>query len=193
MHPTLTSPTQTPPTLTLIAAFDRHFAIGRAGQIPWDLPDDMRHFIQSTRGKPVVMGRRTWDSLWIKPLPKRLNVVMTRLAPASTSSSTSSSPAFPPGVLTARSLTEAISMTDLAPEVMIIGGGDIYTQSLPFASRMILTHIDAEIPDADAFFPRFNPDEWAIRERVDHPTDDRHALPFSIITYERLAPPQPIP
>jgi dihydrofolate reductase len=176
MHPTLT-----PPTLTLIAAFDRHFAIGRAGQIPWDLPDDMRHFIQSTRGKPVVMGRRTWDSLWIKPLPKRLNVVMSQQHPT-----------LPHGVLTARSLPEAIALTDPAPEVMIIGGGDIYTLSLPFASRMILTHIDAEITDADAFFPRFNPDEWAIRERVDHPTDDRHALPFSIVTYERLAPPQAI-
>lgn len=101
MHQPPPAPAPSPassPTITLIAALDRDRAIGRAGLIPWDLPDDVRHFVRTTRGKPVIMGRKTWDSLWIKPLPKRLNVVLTR-APAL---------ALPDGVLTARTLPDAL-------------------------------------------------------------------------------------
>jgi dihydrofolate reductase len=174
---------QPPPRITLIAALDRHRAIGRGGAIPWDLPDDVRHFVRATRGKPVIMGRKTWDSLWIKPLPKRLNVVLSR----------SPSLTLPEGVLRASTPTEALALSQPTPEVMVIGGGDIYSIFLPYASRLILTHIDADIPNADAFFPPIDPSTWAATDREDHPTDPRHAHPFSILTYARTSTPSPLP
>ncbi len=165
--------------ITLIAALDRGRVIGRQGKIPWDLPDDMRHFVQTTRGKPVIMGRSTWDGLWIKPLPKRLNIVVTRQP----------SLVLPEGVRVVHSPAEALALVAAEPEVMVIGGGDIYKTFLPLAHRLILTFVDAQIEDGDAFFPAWNPDEWTVTERLDHPADDRHALPFSIQTLERKSAP----
>jgi dihydrofolate reductase len=165
--------------ITLIAALDHNRVIGRQNKIPWDLPDDMRHFVQTTRGKPVIMGRSTWDGLWIKPLPKRLNIVVTRQP----------SLVLPEGVCVVHSPAEALALVAAEPEVMVIGGGDIYKTFLPLAHRLILTFVDAHTEDGDAFFPAWNPDEWIMTKRLDHSVDDRHALPFSIQTLERKSPP----
>jgi len=163
--------------ITLIAALDRNGVIGRAnGEIPWRLPDDVAHFKRETLGKPIVQGRKTYDTVG-KPLPKRHNIVISR------------SVSELPGCTVVRTPDEALRAAGDAPEVMIIGGGEIYAMFLPLATKMTLTHVDAAIdarPD-DAHFPSW--DRAAFRETVreHHPIDARHAYAFDIVRYERVA------
>lgn len=163
------------PALVLIAALDRNRAIGRGNALPWHLPDDLKRFKALTLGKPVLMGRRTAESLG-RALPKRRNLVLTR----------SGRVPFD-GMQAVASLDEAlrIAANDAADELCIIGGGEIYALALPFASTMHLTHVDARIADADAFFPEFDPLQWIAEPRGAHPADERHAHPFSFTDYVR--------
>lgn len=158
--------------INLIAALGRNRAIGHAdGRLPWRLPDDFAHFKRETLHKPIVQGRKTYDTVG-KPLPDRLNIVLSR----------SSGPIA--GCVVVRTVGEALEAAKGAAEVMIIGGGEIYALFLPIATRMTLTHVDAA-PDAEALFPAWDPDEWREVERVHHDADARHAHAFDVVRYVR--------
>ena len=162
--------------LSLIAALDRAHAIGRDGALPWHLPDDLRRFKALTLGKPVLMGRKTAESLG-RALPGRRNLVLTR-----------SGRAPYPGMHAVASLQDALdrAQDDGAGEVCVIGGGDVFALCLPLAARMHLTWVDAMVDGADAFFPGFDAGKWREVAREPHATDERHAYAFDFVDYERV-------
>jgi dihydrofolate reductase len=165
--------------VVLIAALDRHNAIGRDNDLPWRLPDDLRRFKTLTLGKPVLMGRRTAQSLG-RALPGRLNLVLTR----------SGQVPFP-GMQAVASLQEANEVAGRtgAGELCVIGGGEIYALCLPTAARMHLTHVDTLVEDADAFFPDFDAVNWRVAVRERHAADARHPFNFEFVDYERIGRP----
>ena len=136
--------------LSMIAAVARNRVIGKDNRLLWHLPEDMKHFREVTRGKPVIMGRKTWESLpeAFRPLPGRHNIVLSR-TPDYT----------PPGAAVAGSLDEALRLAGPVEEVFIIGGEALYRKALPQAQRLYLTEIDQEF-EGDAFFPEFKREEW---------------------------------
>ena len=136
--------------ISLIAAVAQNRALGKDGQLLWHLPEDMRYFRETTRGKPVIMGRKTWESLpdVFRPLPGRRNIVISR------------NPAYDaPGATLAGSLEEAVRLAQDDAEVFVIGGAEIYRQALPLAQRLYLTEVARDF-DADAFFPEFSASDW---------------------------------
>ena len=162
--------------IVLIAALDRNFAIGKGNALPWHLSDDLRRFKALTLGKPLLMGRRTAESLG-RALPGRLNLVLTR------------SDRVPfPGMQSVETLEQALFVAGLeqADELCVIGGGEIFALALPQATRMHLTWVDATVEGADAFFPRFDPDDWRELSREAHPADARNEFAFEFADYERL-------
>jgi dihydrofolate reductase len=161
-------------SLVLIAALDRDFAIGRDNQLPWHLPDDLKRFKALTLGRPVLMGRKTAESLG-RALPKRSNLVLTRSGQVPFA-----------GMHAVASLDEALRFAaDEAGELCVIGGGDVFALALPMALRMHLTHVDTRVDGADAFFPRFDPDAWTVEARERHPADAAHAFAFEFVDYAR--------
>ncbi len=163
------------PRLTLIAALDRANAIGRDNDLPWRLPDDLKRFKALTLGKPVLMGRKTAQSLG-RALPGRLNLVMTR----------SGQVPFE-GMQAVASLQAAIKAAQAsgAEELSVIGGGDIFALALPHAEMLYLTHVDTVVDHADAHFPAFDPAQWEVVARQAHATDAKHALAFEFVDYRR--------
>ena len=163
------------PCIVLIAALDRHHAIGRGNAMPWHLPDDLKRFKALTLGRPVLMGRKTAESLG-RALPKRRNLVLTRGGQAPFE-----------GMEAVASLDEAlrIARIDGADTLAVIGGGEVYALALPRAARMHLTWVDAEVEGADAFFPRFDPDDWRVTAREAHAADARHAHAFEFVDFAR--------
>ena len=161
-----------PLRLTLIAAVARNGVIGRNGKIPWRLPGDLPRFKRITMGHPVVMGRRTWESLG-KPLPGRRNVVLSR-APGLELD----------GAEVYESLAAALAACATASEVFVIGGTEAYREALPLAQRLLLTEIDADI-DGDAFFPPFDRSLWRETRREHHPVNADNPHAFSYVDYER--------
>ena len=159
--------------ISLIAALDRNYAIGRDGAMPWHLPDDLKRFKQLTLGKPVLMGRKTALAIG-RPLPGRRNLVLTR----------SSAAPFAEQEAVA-SLDAAIAVADGA-ELCVIGGGEVYALVLPRATRLHLTWIDTAAENADAFFPRFDLQQWRETARAAHPADARHEFAFEFVDYERV-------
>ncbi|WP_187775807.1 dihydrofolate reductase [Luteimonas suaedae] len=161
--------------IALIAALDRDRAIGRGNALPWRLPDDLKRFKALTLGKPVLMGRRTAESLG-RALPGRRNLVMTRRARAPFA-----------GMEAIGSLAEAVvrAQADPAGTLCVIGGGEIYALALPLATRMSLTHVDTRVEDADAFFPAFDAAQWRVEARESRPADARHAHAFTFVDYVR--------
>lgn len=159
--------------LVLIAALDRNRGIGRGNALPWHLPDDLKRFKALTLGKPVLMGRKTAESLG-RALPKRRNLVLTRGGRAPFE-----------GMQAVNSLeqAQAIAAADGARELYVIGGGELYALALPYAARMHLTHVDVVIADCDACFPAFDLAQWRILAREPHAADERHAFPFEFIDY----------
>jgi dihydrofolate reductase len=158
--------------LTLVAALDRTRAIGRDGAMPWHLSDDLKRFKALTLGKPVLMGRKTALAIG-RPLPGRPNLVLTRANAAP----------FERQVVV-HSLDEAVARAgDM--ELMVVGGGEVYALALPLATRMHLTEIEAATPDADTFFPAFDPSQWREVGREHHPIDAMHPLAFDFVDYER--------
>lgn len=146
------------PRMTIVAAMARGGAIGRRGDLLFHISDDLRRFKSITMGKPVVMGRKTFESFPNGALPGRRNIVITRQHGYSA-----------PGVETAGSLAEALELASGADEVMIIGGGEIYRQAFPLADSARLTLIDAEVKDADTFMPEFDAGEWTtVEESLPH-------------------------
>lgn len=159
-------------TLSLVAALDRNYAIGRGGVMPWHLPDDLKRFKQLTLGKPVLMGRKTALAIG-KPLPGRRNLVLTRSAAAPFA-----------GQETASSVAAAIEMAQGA-DLAVIGGGEVYALALPVATHLHLTWIDTVAENPDAFFPRFDASQWTETARLRHPADARHEFAFTFVDYER--------
>lgn len=157
--------------LSLVAALDRRRVIGRKGDLPWRLPNDLKHFKRLTEGRIVLMGRNTWDSLG-RPLPNRDNWVITRDASLA-----------PDGARVFASI-EAALCAAAGAELMVIGGAQIYEQTLPLAQRLYLTYVDAEV-DGDVFFPRIDPGQWRELARESHPADERHAYPYAFATLVR--------
>ncbi len=164
------------PRIVLIAAMDRRRAIGRDGALPWHLPDDLRRFKQLTLGKPVLMGRKTAQSIG-RALPGRTNLVMTRGAGVTLK-----------GMHIVATLRVALAHPDAtdARELCVIGGGEIYALALPCADRLHLTHVHTDVQNADAFFPDFAADAWREISRKHHPADARHAFDFDFVDYERV-------
>lgn len=160
--------------ISLIAAVARNGAIGKNNQLLWHLPEDMRHFRETTRGKPVIMGRRTWESLpdAFRPLPGRHNVVVSRNATFQA-----------PGATLIGSLNEAIQLTeDTADEVFIIGGAELYRQALPAVQRLYLTEIASDF-DGDVFFPPIQANDWTEISRS--AAQSASGLEFSFVVYQR--------
>ena len=161
-------------TLCVIAALDRRGAIGRGNALPWHLPDDLKRFKALTLGKPVLMGRRTAESLG-RALPGRRNLVLSR------------NDAVPfAGMERVADLDEALTAVGDADALWVIGGGEIYALCLPQATRLHLTHVDTEVADADAFFPAWSPAEWRVVGEQAHVADDRHAFAFRFTDYIRV-------
>ena len=158
--------------ISLVVAASENGVIGIDGQLPWRLPDDLRYFKRLTTGKPVLMGRRTYDSIG-RPLPDRLNIVMTRNAGFSA-----------PGCEVAASPESAVELAGRADEIMVIGGATIYEQFASIAERIYLTRVQANI-DGDAFFAIPDPDTWRQISSEQHPADERHAYAFDFLVYER--------
>ncbi|MCC8364095.1 dihydrofolate reductase [Lysobacter sp. A6] len=156
-------------TLSLIAAIDRHRAIGKGNALPWHLPADLKRFKALTLGKPVLMGRKTAESLG-RALPGRRNLVLTR----------SGRVPFD-GMEAIASLDEALAIAD----VCVIGGGEIFALTLPRATHLNLTHVDTVVDGADAFFPEFDASAWRVTSREHHATDEKHALAFDFVDYVR--------
>jgi dihydrofolate reductase len=158
--------------ISLIVALDRNYAIGRDGEMPWHLPDDLKRFKALTLGKPTLMGSKTARAIG-RALPGRDNLVMTRgdTAPY-------------PGQRVVHSLDEAVRIADGA-ELAVIGGGEVFALAMPRATRMHLTWIDASVDGADAFFPRFDARDWQEIARIEHAADAHHDYAFAFVDYER--------
>ena len=161
--------------LSLVAALDRNFAIGKGNALPWHLPDDLRRFKALTLGKPLLMGRRTAESLG-RALPGRRNLVLTR----------SGRVPFE-GMHAVDSLDEAVFVAGLedAAELCVIGGGEVFALALPRAARMHLTWVDTAVAGADAFFPEYDASAWREVAREAHAADARHACAFEFVDYVR--------
>ena len=161
--------------VTLVAAVARGGVIGRAGGLPWRIPEDMRRFRELTLGHPVVMGRKTWDSLpeRFRPLPGRRNVVVTR------------NPLWrSEGAEPAGSLDEALRLVGEVEQVFVIGGGQLYTAALPLADELLLTEIDLEA-DGDTFFPAWDRASFEEVSREDLESDS--GVRFAFVKYTRHA------
>jgi dihydrofolate reductase len=151
-------------TITVLAAVGANLVIGRAGDMPWHLPQDLAHFKATTMGHTLVMGRKTYDSIG-RALPGRRTVVITR------------QPTWhAPGVEVAHSLAEALALAG-PTEVFVVGGSDVYRQALPFADQMMLTEIE-QSPEGDVFFPTIEPDHWQETAREPHEG-------FAFVIYQR--------
>jgi dihydrofolate reductase len=160
------------PRIALVVAVAENGVIGREGTLPWHLPDDLRFFKSVTMGKPVLMGRRTFESIG-RPLPGRRNLMLTR-----------STAAAPPGIEVAPTLDAALALVGDVPEVCVIGGASVYAATLPRADRLYLTRVHARIA-GDTLFPDWTPAQWREVDRSEHPMDARHAYAMSFLTLER--------
>ena len=162
--------------LTLLVAAAENDVIGVNGQLPWRLPTDLQRFKRHTLGHPILMGRKTWDSLG-RPLPGRPNLVVSRQPNLAL-----------PGAHVFAGVSEALAYArqlDGGDEVFGIGGGELYRLLLPLADRVLLTRVHATIA-GDAVFPAIDPAEWREESREMHPADERHAHAFTFLDLRRL-------
>jgi len=161
--------------ISIVVIVAENGAIGRGNALLFRLPDDMKHFKSVTMGKPIVMGRKTYDSIG-KPLPGRVNIVISR-----------QSNLVIPGCVVVASLSDAIKAAGEVEEIAIVGGAEIYRHAMPLTDRIYLTQVHATVP-GDVFFPPLPAlleSQWVVTHREDHVVDERHAQPFSFITLER--------
>jgi dihydrofolate reductase len=163
--------------ISLIAALTENFVIGKNNDLPWRLPDDMKFFMESTTGHHVIMGRKNYDSLPLKfkPLPNRTNIVVTRQTNFNA-----------PDCSVVHSLIDGLEIAKKngEPEAFVIGGAEIYKQSLPMAHRLYLTEIKTTL-EGDTYFPFFSKENWKELSRIPHAADQKHAYPFDFVIYER--------
>ncbi|TJY44197.1 dihydrofolate reductase [Cohnella pontilimi] len=158
-------------TVTLIAAADKNGVIGVNNSLPWRLPADMAFFKAQTLHKPVLMGRKTFESMG-KPLKDRTNVILSR-----------SMNEAPEGCLVVRSVEEALERFG-SEQLMVIGGEEVFRQTLPFADRIVLTEIEHEYK-GDTFFPPFDRSAWKLVSRTPGVQDEKNTVPFSFCVYEK--------
>jgi dihydrofolate reductase len=161
-----------PPLISLIVAMAQNGVIGRDNSLPWRLPEDLKRFRAFTLGKPILMGRKTFESIG-RPLPERANLVLTR-----------DRGWFADGVIVVHSVAEALTQAGASAELVAIGGAEIYRLLLPLARRIYLTHVLADVP-GDITFPEFDPTQWADLECSSQPADEEHAYPLTFMTLER--------
>ncbi len=161
-------------TLALIAALDRHGAIGRGGGLLWHESEDQKHFRRVTMGCPVIMGRKTWDSVpeRFRPLPGRRNLVVTRSAQWQAV-----------GAERAASFDEALALVADAAKVFVIGGGELYAAAITHADELVLTEIDTAFVDADTFFPAF--DRMHFVEMTREPRTTGDGTRYAFVSYRR--------
>lgn len=160
--------------VTIIAAVAKGGAIGRKGDLLFHISADLKRFKSITMGKPVIMGRKTFESFPNGALPGRRNIVITRQRDYSA-----------PGVETAASLDEAMQLVAGVDEAMIIGGGEIYRQAFPLADELRLTMIDADVADADTFMPAIDSEAWIEKEQSDSFTDPRSGVAYHFADFVR--------
>ena len=157
--------------VSLIVAYDRKRGIGKDNRMPWHLPGELAHFKRTTMGKPIVMGRKTHESIG-RALPGRRNIVVTRGTVGT------------PDTETASSVQAALDACRDAEEIMVIGGGQIYAAALALATRIYATEIDADF-EADTRFPAIDPSQWRETARTHQPADARNPHPLDFVVYER--------
>lgn len=162
--------------LSAIVAVSENNAIGKDNQLPWHLPEDLKFFKQKTSGKPVLMGRKTFDSLG-KPLKNRLNIVLSRTEGL----------ALPEGVLLEHDITAAIKKLEEqnTEEAFIIGGGKVFEETMDVIDRLYITRVKTSIKDADAFFPHIDHSHWKLVWEEAHKADEKHAFDYTFQQYER--------
>lgn len=156
----------------MIAAAAENNALGKDNEMVWHLPDDFKRFKQLTTGHHIIMGRKTFES-FPKPLPNRTHIVITRQKDYS-----------PENCIVVQSMRDAIGKAPQNEDVFVIGGGEIYNLGLPYADKIELTRVHAEF-EADAFFPKINPDEWKLANEEFHPKDEKHNVDFTFQTFIR--------
>lgn len=163
--------------VSAIAALSKNRVIGRNNDLPWRLPDDMKFFMETTKGHHVIMGRKNYDSLLPKfrPLPQRTNIVITRQRDFNA-----------PGCTVMHAVQPALELArkNLEEECFIIGGAEIYKLAMPFTTRLYLTEIDADV-EGDTYFPDVDINKWREVSRRHHPSDQRHAYAFDIVVFDR--------
>ncbi|WP_112797906.1 dihydrofolate reductase [Rhizobium sp. SYY.PMSO] len=168
----------TQPSKTIVVAVSRNGIIGREGDMPWRLSSDLKRFKAMTLGKPVIMGRKTFQSIG-KPLPGRPNVVITRDAGFSAD-----------GIVVAHSLDEAIAAASRlaeesnSDEICILGGGEIYRQAIGLADRLLITHVEADV-EGDTAFPRIDPAIWQADSELAVPAGEKDTYPTRFVSYFR--------
>ncbi len=164
--------------ISAIAALSKNRVIGKDNDLPWRLPDDMKFFMETTKGHHVIMGRKNYDSLHkkFKPLPNRTNIVITHQKDYQA-----------PGCIILNTLEPALEIARKNGEMecFIIGGAEIYKLAMPFTTRLYLTEIDAHI-EGDTYFPDFTQEDWKEISRKYHPADERHHYAFDFVIYDRL-------
>ncbi|MGA0333747.1 MAG: dihydrofolate reductase [Kiritimatiellia bacterium] len=164
------------PTVILIAALDRNRVIGKQNALPWRLSADLKNFKQLTLGYPILMGRKTWESIG-RPLPGRRNLVMTRQQDFQA-----------PGIQVVHSLEEALERVADRDRLYVIGGEEIYALCFPQALRMFLTHVDAEVEGGDAFFPAWDPEAFHCIAEQSFRADEKNQFDFRIVEYAKKNP-----
>ncbi len=162
--------------LSLIAALDENLAIGKSGDLPWRLPDDLKFFKRTTMGKPMLMGRKTFESLR-GILPGRLHIVL----------SSQKDLRLPEGVVLCHTLNEALArmQQENGEEGYVIGGGEIFTQTISHADRLYLTRVHTAVEEADAFFPAVDFSDWKLAWEEEHAADEKHDFSFTFQAWER--------
>lgn len=160
--------------VSLIWAMTDDRVIGIRNTLPWKLPADMKWFRQNTLGKPIVMGRKTFESFGARPLPQRLNIIVSK-----------DSTYQAQDAVVVDSIDAALQAAGDAEEVMIIGGASLYEQTLPLAQRLYMTIVHAEV-QGDAWFPEFDMSQWREIQRLEHPTDEKNPYACSFVILERI-------
>jgi dihydrofolate reductase len=159
--------------ISIVVAMDANGVIGRDNELPWHLPADLQHFKKTTMGKPILMGRKTWESIG-RPLPGRTNIVITR-----------DSDYQADGCVVVNSIDAAMAAAGEQDEVMVIGGAEFYRQVLPRADTLYLTRIHASF-DGDTVFPELHVADWREVERSDQSADEKNPHDYSFIRLERV-------
>lgn len=164
-------------SIVVAAALDN--AIGRNNDLLWKLPADMRFFKNLTWGMPVIMGRKTFESMRAKPLPGRINIIITRDINRYQENE---------NLKIVDSLEQALAYAETTDckEAFIIGGGEIYNQALPKTDHIYLTRVEATFPDADTYFAPIDPEHFEMVDAHDHPADEKHAFPFRFEKWDRI-------
>lgn len=161
--------------LSLIAAASENNVIGKGNRLPWELPAELWYFRDTTKGKPVIMGRKTYESIG-RPMPGRHNIVVSRDAAWKA-----------PGCDTAAGIEEAVEIAsrDDVEEVFVIGGEQIYRLAMPLADRIYLTRVHTVVEGGEAFFPEFDAGEWKEIKREEHAADAENPIAYTMHVYER--------